>query len=225
MQELKHPYPSVEKDGRPSYGGNQGWSGSGTVRRCGCGAVAATDLLLYLHRFHPGCRSDVFRKIPNNGAVALKTYNSLVDRLRKRFFFVIPRFGMNGFMVSRGLNRYFRRNSIPLRAKWGIWRWGLWSSIEKMIYADLPVICSVGPNFPLFWKNYKLQFYIRTKDGGYRPSAMTKAHYVTITGIDDQWLKISSWGREYYINREEYKRYVAKHSSYLFSNVVRLRKC
>ena len=223
MRELKHPYPSVERDGRPSYGGNQGWSNRGVVRKCGCGAVAGMDVLLYLHRNRPGFQAEVFQTVPATGTVSLPTYNSLLNRLRKRFFFVIPHFGMNGFMVAWGLNHFFHSYGIPMRAKWGIWRWRLWSSVERMLSDDLPVICAVGPNFPFIWKKHKLRFYIRTKDGAYQPAAMTKAHYVTITGMDEHWLKISSWGREYYINRKEYVRYVAKHSSYFVSNIVHLK--
>lgn len=223
MQELKHPYLAVNKDGCPSYGGNQGWSNSKVVRRCGCGAVAATDVLFYLHQNHPGFQSDLFRDIPNQTVLPLDIYNSLLDRMRKRYFFLIPRFGMNGLGVSFGMNGYFRSNHISMRANWGVWKGQIWSTVERLLSEDIPVICAVGPNLPFFWNKHKLRFYVRTKDGNYQSAAMTKAHYVTITGIDERWLKISSWGREYYISREEYDRYAAKHSSYLVSNIVNLK--
>ena len=220
MQELKHPYLAVSKDGSPSYGGNQGWSNSSVVRKCGCGAVAATDVLFYLHRNHPGFQSDLFQEISDRDMLSLDTYNSLLDRMRKRYFLLIPHFGMNGLGISLGMNGYFLHNRIPMYASWRIWKGQIWQAVERMITEDIPVICAVGPNFPFLWQKHKLRFYVRTKDGNYQSAAAAKAHYVTITGIDRRWLKISSWGREYYINREEYERYVSKHSSYLVSNIV-----
>ena len=86
------------------------------------------------------------------------------------------------------------------------------------------MILSVGPNFPAVWEKHKLKFYRKITDGNYRPAAATKAHYVTATALDAEWLRISSWGKEYYINREEYEAFVKAHSSYLFSNLVYLSK-
>ena len=45
-----------------------------------------------------------------------------------------------------------------------------------------------------------------------------------VYGIDEQWLRISSWGREYYINRKEYERYTKENSSFAFSNLIYLRR-
>ena len=53
MLSLQHPYISVSFDGHGSYGGGQQFSHDRMMKRCGCGVVAATDLLLYLDRYHP----------------------------------------------------------------------------------------------------------------------------------------------------------------------------
>ena len=52
----------------------------------------------------------------------------------------------------------------------------------------------------------------------------TKAHFVTITGMDEEWLRISSWGKEYFINRREYDDYVKTHSTWLVSNIGLVRR-
>ncbi|MFT4145142.1 MAG: hypothetical protein QM644_11865 [Mobilitalea sp.] len=55
-------------------------------------------------------------------------------------------------------------------------------------------------------------------------------HYVTVTGIvkDDVagriMLRISSWGREYYINYEEYRDYIESHSGTYTSSMVHIKK-
>ena len=50
MLELKHPYISVDYGGARSYGGRQQSDGSRSMQKCGCGIVAAADVLLYLSR-------------------------------------------------------------------------------------------------------------------------------------------------------------------------------
>lgn len=42
--------------------------------------------------------------------------------------------------------------------------------------------------------------------------------------IQDTWVAISSWGGEYYINREEYDRFSKKHSSGWLCNLILLRR-
>ena len=96
--------------------------------------------------------------------------------------------------------------------------------MEDMLSRDLPVILSVGPNFPAFWHNNRLPFYTRNADGAYRKAASTKGHFVTATGIDADWVRISSWGREYYINRAEYEQYTRENSYSVFNNLLYLRR-
>ena len=136
---------------------------------------------------------------------------------------MIPKLGINGFMLAGGLNLFFRRYSLPYRASWGIGSGRLFEQIELQLVQDIPVILSVGPNFPLFWQKNELTFYAAFSDGSLRPSCRIKAHYVTVTGIDEKCLKISSWGREYYIDREEYMSYIRRHSGSLVSNIVKIR--
>ena len=57
------------------------------------------------------------------------------------------------------------------------------------------------------------------------PAARTRAHYVIVTGIAGEWLRISSWGRMYYIRIAEYEDYVRRYSCPLFSNICFIRPC
>ena len=93
-----------------------------------------------------------------------------------------------------------------------------------MLSADLPVILAVGPNFPAVWMKERLRFFVKSKNGVFRPGTATKSHYVTVTGMDEDWLRISSWGSEYYISRREYEDYVHRHSNPLFSNILYIKK-
>jgi len=56
-------------------------------------------------------------------------------------------------------------------------------------------------------------------------------HYVTVTGCLElgaagenspagKWLRISSWGGEYYVNYIEYMEHVRKYDNFLFSSLL-----
>lgn len=212
MLGLRYPYLRVSDGGHLSYGGSQMRAEKAVIRKCGCGPVAALDTVWYLE--HRGQAEPV----------SLADYNARLSVLCSRYFPLIPPFGINGLIFTVGLNRLLRDRGLPYRAFWMLSGTKLWPRVEDMLGRDLPVILSVGPNFPAFWQNNRLPFYRLAPDGSYRRAAAAKAHFVTATGIDRDWVRISSWGREYYINRLEYERYTRENSIYAFSNLVYLRK-
>lgn len=152
--------------------------------------------------------------------ILLEEYNNCVDALRRKYLPVIPYFGMNGFMLALGLNRYFRKYHMNLKAVWCISSKKLWQRMKKMLQVDVPVIFAIGPDFPLIWRKHKLTLYKKRADGRFVSVCQTNAHFVTVTAMDKEWLRISSWGKEYYINRKEYDAYVRNYSSFLVSNMV-----
>ena len=208
MLTLKKTYLQVENGGHLSYGGCQMRSDQAAIRKCGCGPVAALDLLHYLTDAE-GCAP-----LPS------AQYNEELRFLCRRYFPLIPNSGINGLMLCIGVNRLFRDRGLPYRTVWAASGEKLWERIREMLEHDLPVILSVGPNFPAVWEKEKLRFYIRHPNGCFRPAVSTRSHYISVTGMDDDWLRISSWGREYYISRREYEEYVRRHSAYLFSNIL-----
>lgn len=222
--ELRHPYIQVEDRGLPSYGGSQRKGRYTHMRRWGCGVIAGADLLFYLSRHHAGCKAGIFADAPSSGPVSIDWYNDHIDELRRRFLPVIPYHGINGLALAFGLNCYFRKYDIPLRARWGIRAGKLWNRIDQLLADDIPVIFSIGQSFPRFWSKDKLGFYPAPDREHNQPAARTRAHYVTVTGADEQWLRISSWGKEYYINKTEFCDYVSQHSSTILSSILNLRE-
>ncbi len=212
---LKNNYISVEKDGNFSYGGNQTWSENPVIKKCGCGVIGSLDVLIYLGRHH--C---TFSKLPSEGAIALSEYDRLCTGLSKRYIPLLPPFGTNGVALACGLNLIFRKYRMPFHASWRISEKCLFGTVETMLDQDIPAIISIGANFPLVWQKNRVTFYRKDGMGIMRKAASAKAHYVTVTGSNEDWLQISSWGREYYINKAEYMQYVKKHSSSIISNVL-----
>lgn len=221
---LKHPYITVRKEGKLSYGGSQSWSSHTIMKKYGCGAIAGTDLLLYLGLHKDYCKTgktDIQK--PENGLLEFENYMETAERMRHRYFGLIPGFGMPGWMLAAGINRYFQKNRIPLKASFGVTGRNLPNRIQTMLSHDIPVILSIGPNFPVPIKKYKLTFY-RKKGENYQEACRTAAHYVMVTGVEGQWMRISSWGQEYYIKTEEYLDYVRRHSNFVVSNICYIRK-
>lgn len=205
MKELKTPYLKIETKEAIAYGGNQSWFPYKFLKKTGCGVIGAADTLLHL-----------------NGKEHLTEaeYMDFAKMLWRKFLPVIPGFGMNGLTLMIGINRYFQKNEMPYRARWRISGRKLFSRIDRMLADDIPVILAVGPNFPFVWKKEKLTFYTKINDEKYIPAVKTKAHFVTVTGRDGAWLQISSWGKKYYIDIREYRKYVKQYSSFLVSNML-----
>lgn len=217
--ELRNPYPCVSMPSGISFGGSQKWSSDTAMRRCGCGVIAAADLLLYLHRWHDGCAIPSLGNAGEDRCLTPSEYEKLTSSLRERYLPLIYPVGINGLTLMLGINRLFRRWDIPFTARWGV-PWGVfWETMEEMLRQDLPVILAVGPNFPELWKNENLSMMRKDNE---KPAAV-RAHYVVVVGMDEKKLIVSSWGRKYEIDRLEYSRYVRQHSSPLVSNLLWLR--
>ena len=224
MLQLKHRYIAVGTEQARSFGGSQMLSASQTMREVGCGVIAALDLLLYLCRFHKDCSGAFFAEAAADGVIDRVEYDALAQKLSRCYFPIIPKLGVNGLMLAAGLNLFFRRYAFPFHAAWGLGSRHLFESIESQLAQDLPVILSIGPNFPLVWKKDALCLYAAASAGETKSVCTVRAHYVTVTGIDEKWLYISSWGRAYRIDREEYLAYIRRSSGSIVSNIVRLRR-
>lgn len=205
MKTLQSPYLKVDTKNGTAYGGNQAWLPYKFLKGMGCGLISAADVIFHLE---------------GKENLTEEEYVEFANKLWKWYLPVIPGFGMNGITLMIGLNRYFKKHGLSYRACWKISGEKLFSRIEQMLSDNIPVILSVGPNFPFVWKKQKLTFYTKNQEECFLPTVKTKAHFVTVTAREGAWLRISSWGKEYYISIREYREYVKRHSSFLVSNVI-----
>lgn len=220
---LMHSYPAVAGTGGGSFGGNQRASSDPVMQRCGCGVVAAADLLLYLHFWHEDCYFSPLRSVRAEQPLRQEQYDKLLARLRQKYIPLVHPFGTNGFTLAAGLNRFFKRCAVPCRACWGVPSALFWETMEQMLEEDIPVILSVGMNFPKVWEKKTLNFYHAS---GEMPtvSNRVRAHFVVVTGLDKEWMEISTWGKLRYIRRTEYETFRRQHSGTLLSNLLYVRK-
>ena len=204
MRTLRTPFHRIITKDQIAYGGNQAWFSYRFLRKTGCGVISAADVLLHLQ---------------GRETMSEEAYMEFAKNLWMHYLPVIPGFGMNGLTLMTGLNLYFRKHQLPYRAWWKISSGKMITRIDQMLEIDIPIIFAVGPNFPKFWGKVKLNFYVKNNDK-YVPATKICAHFVTVTGREGAFLKISSWGKEYYIDIREYRAYVSRFSSPLVSNII-----
>lgn len=218
--ELLHSFVSVRDGEILSYGGSQSFGRTETMRRCGCGVVAVLDFLLYLQQRETP-RYVSFLPRFGSAPVGRERYAELLQYLSRHYLPLVYPTGINGLVLAAGVNLLFLREGLPYRAVWRMTRKGLWSGLDDMLARDLPVIFSVGPNFPrLLSGKERVNLYRENAAGTLFPSAGVHAHFMSVTGRDEEWLRISSWGREYRLRIRDFEEYVRQHSSYLFSNIL-----
>lgn len=222
MVSLQHPLIRVLRGNEIAYGGSQMWAEDRTFQEVGCGIIAAEDLILHLAHHHP----ELPRGIREEASLeSLAEYNRFGQALRRKYFPLIPKFGITGIQLAFGLNRYFKAHGIPLKASWGASHRHIFEEIEDMLKKDIPVIFSVGQHFPKLWKKTGLTAYTKDREGFLHPDCGIQAHYMIVTGIDEHYLTISSWGRVYYLSRQEFTNYAKKDSTPLFCNIIRIKPC
>lgn len=202
-----------------AFGISQNWSSLPRIRGWGCGPAAALMVLGHLHRHHSHGRSAPFRglsDVPTREACAV-----LLDTVGKCFFPVLPRYGMNGLVLAACMNRYFRRYRMPFRASWCCRMKTVLKRMGQMLDAGIPVIFSVGPDFPLLWQKHPLPLY--TSPDAAAANTSVRAHYMVVTGMENGWLELSSWGRKYYLSLAAWQEHHKYHSGHLVDGIVSIR--
>ncbi|MDO4976897.1 MAG: hypothetical protein Q4E53_06520, partial [Eubacteriales bacterium] len=109
------------------YGGNQGCFSEKKIKGYGCGLIAAADVSLFLS------------KKPNE--ITWERYQAYLRKIRP-FFLFFPHLGMNGIMLSLGLNLVFLMERIPYISYWKLLpvRKSSKKEMEKMLRQGIPVI-------------------------------------------------------------------------------------
>ncbi len=205
---MSDKFVRIKKDNQIYYGGDQKWFSKKRNQSMGCGIIAAANLMISI-----GAKSD------QRDTMDYDEYIHLAEELGRRYIHVLPKLGINGVFLSIGINWYFRNHHIPIKTKWGTGRKKIWTEIERMLDENGAVILAIGPNNFGMFRNKRLPLYVK-RGNTYVCETSTKAHYVSVTGIDDDYLTISSWGKKFYIHKNEFMMYVRKYSNFLFSNVL-----
>lgn len=229
MQEIlgirRNAYIQVQDGRQVTYGGSQLFfrplqdKCSQRKYRGGCGMVALGDLLLYLmeKEIRPYQLDGITYHTVFEEKEAYRTYFNKLCRKLKWF---PTQNGMSGILMAIRFNAFMWKRRMPYRARWGLFENVRERRIERMLQKDLPVILCI-PRVLLPWQREdRLPLYMESS-GQMKQVDATRAHYVTITGLvshqRENYYRISSWGRMYYISVKEYRDFVRTH---LFGTVL-----
>lgn len=192
--------------------------------------------------------------LQDNESIQYNNYISYVNKINDQYTKTRRIIAVLGPKLASAMNEYTKQYDLDYRAswKWRLNYYDMYAMIEEMLSEDIPVILSIGPNTPNLWGKKGISFYEKIEsentaavnkdinlsdDLNNSPPTCYKAvcqdinsHYVTVTALikDDAtntiMLRISSWGRQYYINYVEYRDYVENFSSPITSSIVYLTK-
>ena len=220
-KELKRPYLGVRLGGSVLYGGSQTLLKQRFLRLSGCGAVAGVELLRYL--LPEGEKAGPVSGAPEKG-ISADEWRPMLVRMAHRWFHVIPRVGMTGLALAVRLDLFFLLHRLPYRARRCFSGKKLFSRMEEQLGRDVPVILTIGRNFPCFWKKERVPFYVKAADGSLLRVSGATGHFVTVTGMDERTLTISSWGKRFLVLRDDLTEYVRRHGTWLTTNMILVRK-
>jgi hypothetical protein len=175
-------------------------------------------------------------------------YDAYVRLINDRYTKTRKVIAVLGPKIASAINSYSKAYGLGYQAswKWTLSYYDMYEIISEMLDMDIPVILSIGPNTPNLWGKKGIPFYqryeIEIPEDTEKPANLIKpylyranvqninGHYVTVTGlIKDElagliMLRISSWGKQYYINYEEYRDYIESIGGTFTSSLVYIRK-
>lgn len=216
------------------------------LHKYGCGVIALADLFMYLSCTRSYIRqSSALESLEKDGKLLKENYLSYVEYIRDKYVYVLPKLGVPNVELIVAANRYFITHQMPYLAKMGylIDQRVLLQNMITMLQKDLPVILLIGRPFPrviyqnvLKCKKVGVTFYEQRKsDEGYSyvpASTNVEGHYVVVTEIlidkearqkrDKVMLKISSWGKIYYMSYYEYCKYVMRYGTSLQGSIIHI---
>ena len=174
----------------------------------GCGLIAAGNIFLYMADRNPAYANSITNISANK---TKNDYINYIKILNDNYLSPNPLLGLDGFSLAAGVNRYFKKNNIGLKAHWSMSDDFL-PEAKRMLDNDIPVILGIGAdtNFNSVDDFVNMNIINPVPKG--LTSQQTRSHYVTVTGISEkdgvQVLKVSSWGKAYEINYDELYNYI-----------------
>lgn len=201
IKELSCPYVEVQLDGGVTYGGSQTFYEKDDKRyEKGCGMISMLDILSYLEG--------------NTKVVSKKDYCEKFDEFASKLHWNPGKNGTNVFFLWKKLVKEIKKRGFSMKVRWGLSIRKIVPRVYEMLDRNIPVMLCVPHMIRKKERDHMLSFY-KKKDMGMVEAARTNAHFVTITGVieeqDAKYFRISSWGRCYYINIEEYLLFVRSH--------------
>ena len=218
----------------------------------GCGTIATADLFLYLALQKKSYRTALTEFIMNEDKINFVDYVPYLRTINDEYTKTRRYLAVLGPTVASAINSYSNHYGLGLKAtwKWSLNYYDMYELIEDMLWKDIPVILAIGPNTPNlrgtkgipFYELKEIDYQEPKEDNSDASEEVSKpyyyhavkqninGHYVMVTAlIKDEvtgriMLRISSWGKQYYINYEEYRDYVDNVGGKITSSMVYIKE-
>lgn len=186
--------PSIEG----SFGGSQMWAPTPLMQRNSCGVIAGLDAVLryegiseltmdeYLKRYEEAYRFIRPIDLPGKHDKPVKIFGREFS----------GSFGVSTRHFRRGIKKLAQSRGIQIRPKGFIFKYE--DRVRLYLGMGVPLVALIAAPF----NNVKL---INSNGVPFNVGN----HWVTVTGIDDKELEVSSWGGRYHIALEELDRATA----------------
>lgn len=238
-------------DNKYYFGGRQNWFSNNKLytdnilREYGCGVIAAGDLFLYLALQDDNNRNDLTKIAIKGSTINQIDYMGYIITVNKTYTKAKKHLGVLGPKLASAINSYFKYAGINYKARWAmsLSSTEMLSKIIEMLEKDIPVILSVGPNTPNIRGKDEINLYTSFAQSNddyivsgnelnqYKLQGTVNRHYMVITELiknnstsnNDIMLKVSSWGKDYYINYDEYRGYVEDIGGKITSSIIYIK--
>ncbi len=219
----------------------------------GCGTIATADLFLYLALHRKSFQTEITAlAINKENKINHSDYIAYLRHINTEYTKTRPYLAVLGPAAAYAINSYSKDYGLGLKAswKWCLTYFDMYHLIEEMLRKDIPVILSIGPNTPKLWGRKGIPFYVLKEIDYLEPRENTEenseeiskpyyyhavhqnvcGHYVTVTALikdeitDRIMLRISSWGKQYYINYEEYWDYIENIGGTFTSSMIEIKE-
>ena len=189
------PPKIVDKYGIESFGGSQMWLPDKVLLNSGCGVIAGLDAIMrlkgeeslpkddYINRFFDA--KDYIRPI-------IVGKNRESRQLFGHEF--LGSFGVSAARFKKGVKKLAAKEGLKVKVKPFRFRW--WEKIPRYLESGDPLIMLITAPF----NNVAV-----VAPNGFRN--MCGFHWVTITGIDGDTLRVSSWGWECTMSIKELRKF------------------
>ena len=192
---MSMPPKIIDKNGSASYGGSQMWLPDKVLLNSGCGVIAGLDAIMrlkgeeslpkddYINRFFDA--KDYIRPI-------IVGKNRESRQLFGHEF--LGSFGVSAARFKKGVKKLAAKEGLKVKVKPFRFRW--WEKIPRYLESGDPLIMLITAPF----NNVAV-----VAPNGFRN--MCGFHWVTITGIEGDTLRVSSWGWECTMSIKELRKF------------------
>lgn len=189
------PPKIIDKNGSASYGGSQMWLPDKVLLNSGCGVIAGLDAIMRLKGEESLPRDDYINRFFD-----AKDYIRPIivgkNRESRQLFGheFLGSFGVSAARFKKGVKKLAAKEGLKVKVKPFRFRW--WEKIPRYLESGDPLIMLITAPF----NNVAV-----VAPNGFRN--MCGFHWVTITGIEGDTLRVSSWGWECTMSIKELRKF------------------